>query len=370
LRGSKDASSLRPKLDSRARKTLSAVVHEYLCSGDAVPSKAVTRRYGLDVSPATVRNVMSELEEVGLLRQPHTSAGRIPTEQGLRYFVDSLLEVRSLSQKEKDELRRRYSIDHLEFEDLMRETSRMLSELSHHTALVVAPRPDLNVFGHIEFLRLGREQLLAVLVTRSGMVLNRLIATDRPISQPELECIHNYLNGLLTGLTFEEVRGRVLDELARLKGQYDALVARALELSSEVLGGSRGVQVFVEGQVHLVEQAGSFDSEKMKALFRALEEKQLLLRLLDRTMQADGIQVFIGAETASPELSECSVVASGYGLGEPGGRLLGALGVIGPTRMNYSSVISIVDFTASFVSSAIARREAQEAGASRPGSGC
>jgi heat-inducible transcriptional repressor len=351
----------------RSRKILHALVSEYIATGEAVGSRTITRRHGIDLSPATVRNVMADLEEIGLVRQPHTSAGRVPTERGLRVFIDSLLRVRSLSAEEKEQIAIRVQLDGAgDLDEIMRETSRLLSELSRHTALVLTPRPEANVFEHIEFVRLRPGELLAVLVTTTGQVHNRLVSLDgiswrpgergapgEPLEQAELERIHNYLNGLLSGLTLEQVRQKVLSELGREKNDYDQLVARALCLGAAALPESSTVELLVDGKANLLDHPAHDDREKMKALFRAVEDKQLLLRLLDKTAAADGVQVFLGAETKLVELADSAVVSVAYGTeGQP----FGALGVIGPARMNYSKVIPLVDFVARLVSGVVARR--------------
>lgn len=344
-------------LNHRARKILAAIVHEYLATGDAVGSRTVTRRHGIDLSPATVRNVMSDLEEAGLLKQPHTSAGRVPTDQGLRFFVDSLLKVRSLSDKERQELSQRYQIPTDDIESALREAAHVLADLSTHTAVLVTPRPETDVLEHVEFVRLREGQLLAVLVAKSGQVSNKIVTTPEPIAPDELERIHNYLNEILAGLTLDEVRARVQKELADERVQYQALEKKALELSQKALPEGTA-EVILSGQARLLENIAANDPaqlEKMKALFRRLEEKRLLAELLDRTQQAEGIRVFIGAETNIQELSDYTIVATSYGV-EGEGRPLGTLGVIGPTRMNYSKVITLVDFTAQLVSSVIAKR--------------
>jgi heat-inducible transcriptional repressor len=344
-------------LNNRARKILNAVVHEYLATGDAVGSRTVTRRYGIDLSPATVRNVMSDLEEAGLLKQPHTSAGRVPTDQGLRFFVDSLLKVRSLSDKERIELSQRYQIPGDDIDSTMREAAHVLAELSTHTAVLVTPRSDTDVLEHVEFMRLREGQLLAVLVAKSGQVSNKIIATAESVTTEELERIHNYLNEILAGLTLDEVRVRVQKELADERTQYQALEKKALELSQKALPDSAS-EVIVSGQARLLENIAGGDPaevEKMKALFRRLEEKRVLAELLDRTQRAEGIRVFIGAETNISELADFTIVATTYGV-EGEARPLGTLGVIGPTRMNYSKVITLVDFTAQLISGVIAKR--------------
>ena len=348
-------------LNNRARKVLAAVVQEYLATRGAVGSRTITRRHGIDISPATVRNVMSDLEEAGMLSQPHTSAGRVPTAQGLRFFVDSLLKVRGLTPRERDELRARYHLDSgEELDGALREASKVLSDLSHYTVVVSTPRLDLDVLEHLEFMRLPSGALLAVLVTRSGQVLNKLIQPPAGHSaftfgSDELERIHSYVREQLGGRTLSDVRSRIAEELSSERAQYDQLQRRALELSQQALAGPKAAsdQVIIEGQGRLLEQAGAADVDKMRALFRALEEKQLIVHLLEQTEQADGLQVFIGAETRIEELSDFSVVATSYG---PEEKPLGTLGVIGPTWMNYSKVIALVDFTAELVSGAIARK--------------
>lgn len=350
------------ELNNRARRVLAAVVQEYLATGAAVGSRTITRRHGIDISPATVRNVMSDLEEAGLLSQPHTSAGRVPTTQGLRFFVDSLLKVRGLTPRERDELRLRYQLDSAEELDVaLRDAGKVLSELSHYTVLVSTPRLEQDVLEHLEFMRLSSGALLAVLVTRSGKVQNKLIvpppgAGSAAPTADELDRIHNYIHQRLGGRTLTEVRALIEKELSSDRAQFDQLERRALELSRQAVQVPRaksGEEVIIEGQAKLLEQANPADVDKMKALFRALEEKQLIVSLLAQTEQAEGLQVFIGAETRIDELSDFSVVATAYG---PEEKPLGTLGVIGPTWMNYSKVISLVDFTAELVSGAIAKR--------------
>jgi heat-inducible transcriptional repressor len=344
-------------LNHRARKILSAIVHEYLNTGEAVGSRTVTRRYDIDLSPATVRNVMSDLEEAGLLKQPHTSAGRVPTDLGLRFFVDSLLRVRSLSAKEKEELTARYHIATDDLDTALRDATKALSELSTHTVVLVTPRPEADVLDHVEFVRLREHQLLAVLVTRSGLVQNKIVTTLEPIASDELERINNYLNHVLGGLTLDGVTTRVREELKSERVRYHELEKKALELSAQALPDGGQPEIIIEGQSRLLEGLAGDPAalDKMKALFRALEEKRHLAELLEETTRAPGIRVFIGAETHIGELSDFTVVATGYGL-EESGRHLGTLGVIGPTRMNYRRVINLVDFTAQLVNDVLGKR--------------
>ncbi len=339
-----------PDLPRRARKILHAVVAEYLQRGDAVGSRTITRRHEIGLSPATVRNVMSDLEELGLLEQRHTSAGRIPTELGLRLFIQSMLKLRGLSPREKDEIRARVSGPTAD--DMVQNASRLLSEITQHAAIIVAPDPGQARFGHLEFVPMRPGQLLAILVATDGRIENRMVSLSEPIDSARLERIHAYLNQLLAGLTLDHVRERVQRELGDDKHRYDGMVSAALRLGQQAFAGAepRPADVVVTGQANLVDPETAGDRaglDRMRDLLRALEDKSLLVQLLDRTKTADGIQVFLGADTAHAALSESSVVAQAYG---PDERPIGALAVIGPMRMNYGKVMSVVDFTADVLS--------------------
>lgn len=334
------------ELSRRAQKILHAVVTEYLQGGDAVGSRTVTRRHDLGLSPATVRNVMADLEELGLLEQRHTSAGRVPTASGLRFFIDSLLKVRGLTPREKDEIRERVTAPTPD--EVVQKASRLLSDLTHHAAVILAPDPDQQRLERIEFIPLRDGKLIAVLVTTDGRIENRLLLED--VEASRLERIHNYLNQLLSGMTIDEVRERVIRELAQDKNQYDEAVALALRLGHAVFVSQpeRSADVVITGQANLLD---GVQPDRIRDLLRTLEDKETLVRLLDRTRQADGLQVFLGTETAMQALSSSSVVAMSYG---PEETPIGALAVIGPMRMNYGKVMSVVDFTADTVSQLLA----------------
>ena len=266
-------------IGARAKKILHAVVSEYLATGEAVGSQTVTRRYGLDVSAATVRNVMGDLEEIGLLKHTHTSAGRIPTERGLRYYVDTLLRVRSLSTGEKDDIRERLTGAPGDVPEVMQRTSRLLRELSHLTVVVQAPRPESDAVAHLEFVRLREGHLLAVLETASGQVQNKLVPVDFAIDPGDLDRINNYLNELASGLTLDQLRARLMEEIASDRAAHDQLVAKALQLASAAVPAEAQAEVLVDGQSNLL--SGKADLERAKVLLRTLEEKDLLVRLLD-----------------------------------------------------------------------------------------
>jgi heat-inducible transcriptional repressor len=336
-------------IGARAKKILHAVVSEYLATGEAVGSQTVTRRYGLEVSAATVRTVMGDLEEIGLLKHAHTSGGRLPTERGLRYYVDMLLRVRSLTSGEKDEIRERLSAPG-DVPDVMQRTSRLLRELSHLTVVVQAPRPESDVVQHLEFVQLREGQLLAVIAAASGQIQNKLVPLDFALTPGDLDRINNYLNELMTGLTLEQARARLVEEVKSDRAAHDDLVNRALKLASAAVPAAPAPDVLVDGQSNLL--SGKADLERAKLLLRTLEEKDLVVRLLERTLTAPGICVFIGAEANLADLTDVSVVAAPYG---PEGRPLGTIGVIGPARMNYSRVIPLVDFTAETIGEAIGK---------------
>jgi len=336
----------------RAKKVLHAVVSEYLATGDAVGSQTVARRYALDISAATVRSVMGDLENEGLLRHPHTSAGRIPTDRGLRLYVDTLLRVRSLSASEKEDIRGRLG-PATEMQEVMQRVTRMLRELSHLAVIVQAPRPESDAVSHMEFVRLREGQLLAVIATASGQIQNKLIPIDFLLSPGDLDRVNNYLNSLVAGLTLDQMRGRVMLEIERERERSvsDPVLARALGLAAAVMPVAAAAgEILLDGQSNLVAEAA--DLERARCVLRTLEEKDQIVKLLDRTLSAPGICVFIGAEANLADLSDISVVAASYGNDE---RPLGTIGVIGPSRMNYSRVIPLVDFTADVITEILPR---------------
>ncbi len=333
-------------LNERSRRILEAIIEDHIISAEPVGSRAVTRRHPLGLSPATVRNVMADLEEMGYLVSPHTSAGRVPTEKGYRFYVDSLLQVGPLSDQERRRIETYYRLEGLRVEERLREASKVLSAISHYTGIVMAPRFTSTLFRHIEFIKLSQGKLLVVFVSQSGLVQNKIIEYPEEISPHELEQITNYLNQTLTGLSIQEVKARIVEEMAQDKALYDTLLKRALQLSSEALREEMGGQVFIEGASNILEQPEFSDVARMKRLFRTFEKKSLLVELLDKAQRAKGVQIFIGSEAEYSEIEGCSLITSTYSSRRG---TIGTLGVIGPTRMPYSMVIPIVDYTARLV---------------------
>ncbi|PLX83250.1 MAG: heat-inducible transcription repressor HrcA [Desulfuromonas sp.] len=335
------------KLNDRSRKILEAIIEDYIDSAEPIGSRTVSRRHRIGLSPATVRNVMADLEEMGYIVSPHTSAGRIPTEKGYRFYVDTLLQVRELSEQERLRIERKYRLDGLRMEERLRGAGKVLSQISHYAGIVMAPRLNTTVFRHIEFISLSRGKVLVVFVTQSGLVQNKIIEVEEEVTPRELEQITNYLNRTLSGLTIQDAKLRLIAEMAKEKALYDKLLQRALKLSQEALSDEMGGQVFIEGASNILEQPEIADMGRMKRLFRAFEQKSQLVELLDKSQRAQGVQIFIGSQSEYSELEGFSLITSTY---SNCGGAIGTLGVIGPSRMSYSLVIPIVDYTARLVS--------------------
>jgi heat-inducible transcriptional repressor len=334
------------QLSDRGKRILEAVIEDYIATAEPVGSRTVTRSHGLDLSPATVRNVMSELEEMGLLVSPHTSAGRVPTDKAYRLYVNSILEVRQIAPDNQQEIQQRCRLAGKDLAQVLHDTSRLLSTTSSYMGMVMAPRLAANVFHQIEFVKLSSRKILAIMVSQNGTVQNRLLETNEEIHPEELVRMANYLNGLLQGLTIAQVRARLLAEMQSEKVRYDAMLARALALSEQTLIDD-SPELFLEGQANILDQPEFADAGKMREVFRAFEKKSALLDLLDRAMQADGVQIFIGSESKLLKMEGMSLITSTYMTGKD---TVGVLGVIGPTRMGYGRVIPIVDYTAKLIS--------------------
>lgn len=334
------------ELSPRSRQILEAIVEDYIATAEPVGSSTVARRHAMTLSAATVRNVMANLEEMGLLTSPHTSAGRIPTEKAYRFYVDSLVALRQVTREEKQMIIRRCRQAGAGLSDILKETSRTLSSLSNYIGIVVAPSFISDVFRHIEFLHLGTRRVLAILVSSNGSVQNRLVETEEDIPQEDLVRMGNYLNDLMQGLTISQVRERIIKEMQSEKVQYDHLMSRALRISQQAVT-MEDEEIFVEGQARILDQPEFNDVRRMQDIFRAFEQKGHLLQLLNRCMTAEGVQIYIGSETPVSRSAGVSLITSRF---VTSSNTVGLLGIIGPTRMGYSNVIPIVDYTARLVS--------------------
>jgi heat-inducible transcriptional repressor len=330
-------------ISERMRQVLGIIVEDYILDAEPVGSRTISKQSNLRLSPATIRNIMSDLEELGLLYQPHTSAGRIPTEKGFRFYVDFILNVHELSHEEQQEIRSRYSNYQIEGKDLFRETCRILSSSSHYLGVVWAPRMNLVVLQHIEFVKLRRSLVLIMLVSSAGLVHNRIIEMEDDFPQSELDHLSDYLNGLLTGLTLYEVREKLLDQMKMEKNIYSWLLEQALKIGEKAFSSLDETEFFIEGRTNILSEPEFTNISRMVDLFRAFDEKATMVRLLDKVMEPRGVQIAIGSENQIQEMETCSLVVSTYGCA---GKAWGALGVIGPRRMNYSKVIPLVDYSA------------------------
>jgi len=340
------------ELNDRARDILRRIVESYVTSGEAVGSRTLSRLQDIDLSPATIRNVMADLEDAGLLYAKHTSAGRLPTDAGLRLFVDGLLEVGRLTENEREQIEAQCAANGRSVDQILSQASQSLAGLSQQVGLVVAPKADAEL-QHIEFVSLGPGRALVVMVLKNGLIENRII--DVPVGMPSSSLVEasNYLTARLAGKSLAEAQRAITDELASDKAQLDTLTSDLVKRGLATWAGPAGTgsdegALIVRGQSKLLEDVTAMDDlEKVRRLFSALETKETLLRLLDLSTDAQGVQIFIGAENELFRNTGCSMIISPYKNAEE--QVVGAIGVIGPTRMNYARIIPMVDYTANVV---------------------
>jgi heat-inducible transcriptional repressor len=333
-------------LDDRAKLLLKALVERYIADGQPVGSRTLSRASGLELSPATIRNVMSDLEELGLIVSPHTSAGRIPTARGYRLFVDTMLTVQTGQFSS-------HSLAPDQPQKVISNAANLLSSLSQFVGVVIAPRRT-SVFRHIEFLRLSDRRVLVIIVSPDGDVQNRVIFTELDYSQAQLVEASNYLNANYVGLAIEQVRERLQNEVESLRSEIAVLMQAAVNASSDVLSETKD-EVVISGERNLLSVSDfSSDMGQLRRAFELFEEKAQLMRLLDVTGQAEGVRIFIGGESQVIPFEELSIVSAPY---EVDGQVVGTLGVIGPTRMPYDRMIQIVDITSKLVSNALSHHK-------------
>ncbi len=340
-------------IDERARMLLKTLVERYIADGQPVGSRTLSRTSGLELSPATIRNVMADLEELGLIVSPHTSAGRVPTARGYRLFVDTMLTAQPLGMDavgtHATPLRDQLQPD--QPQRVIANAASMLSNLSHFVGVVTAPRKS-SVFRHMEFLRLGERRVLLILVAPDGDVQNRVLFTSRDYGQSELVEASNYLNAHYAGLAIEAVRERLASELEALRTDIAALMQAAVQAGGELSEDQD--QVVVKGERNLLEvQELGNDVGTLRQMFDMFEQKAQLMRLLDGSSRAEGVRIYIGGESQVLPFEALSVVSAPY---EVDGQVVGTLGVIGPTRMPYERMIQIVDITARLVSNALSQK--------------
>jgi heat-inducible transcriptional repressor len=335
-------------LNERSREILRHIVDAYMESGEPVGSRTISRRLAMSLSPATIRNVMADLEEAGLLYAPHTSAGRLPTERGLSLFVSGLLELGGLSQEERANIDGKCAAAGRSLADVLEDATTMLSGLSRCAGLVVAPKTERRL-KHIEFVHLGPGRALVVMVTEDGLVENRII--DVPMGLPPSSLIEatNYMSARLVGRTLNEARFGVLAELEQHRAELNALTSKVVEAGLATWAGEKkGGALIIRGQANLLDEVTALsDLERIRALFAALETKEAMVRLLEAADLAQGVQIFIGAQNELFGLAGCSVIIAPYRNSRE--QIVGAVGVIGPTRINYARIIPMVDYTAQVI---------------------
>ncbi|WP_119152918.1 heat-inducible transcriptional repressor HrcA [Caldimonas tepidiphila] len=341
-------------LDDRAKTLLKTLVERYIADGHPVGSRTLSKASGLELSPATIRNVMADLEELGLIASPHTSAGRIPTARGYRLFVDTMLTARAQvpSTEPPEVASARGQLQPDQPQRVIANAAHLLSSLSQFVGVITAPRKS-SVFRHIEFLRLSERRVLVIMVAPDGDVQNRVIFTEHNYSQAQLVEATNYLNSHYAGLTIEETRERLKTEVDALRGEIAVLMQAAVQAGSEALAENED-QVVISGERNLLTvQDFSSDLGSLRRLFDLFEQKTQLMRLLDVSSRAEGVRIYIGGESQVVPYEELSVVSAPY---EVDGRVVGTLGVIGPTRMAYDRMIQIVDITSRLVSNALSQK--------------
>lgn len=333
-------------LDDRAKLLLKALVERYIADGQPIGSRTLSRASGLELSPATIRNVMSDLEELGLIASPHTSAGRIPTTRGYRLFVDTMLTTQ----------REQFAPQILAAEQpqkVITNAAHLLSNLSQFVGVVIAPRRT-SVFRHIEFLRLSEKRYLVIIVSPDGDVQNRVIFTESDYSQTQLLEASNFLNANYAGMAIEHVRERLKTEVDQLRGEIANLMQTAVQVSSEVLNQEQD-EVVIAGERNLLSVSDfSTDMGQLRRAFDLFEQKTQLMRLLDNSSKAEGVRIYIGGESHVVPIEDLSVVSAPY---EVDGQVVGTLAVIGPTRMHYDRMIQIVDITSKLVSNALSHNK-------------
>jgi heat-inducible transcriptional repressor len=343
-------------LSERAQILLKALIENYIRDGQPVGSRTLSRDSGLALSSATIRNVMADLEELGFVASPHTSAGRIPTDKGYRFFVDTLMKLKPLRQEQIEEIERRLGVESPTGRSLVQTVSQMLSSVTHMAGLVTLPNPNYVALSQIEFVGLSENRALAIMVMDNREVQNRVVQLDRYHSPEELRRASNYLNEAFSGRSLPDVRAELLRQLHETRQHMNQLMLDAIQVAQKVFDGKteERVEYVIAGETNLMGFAELSNVDRLRRLFEAFNEKRDILQLLDSCLRADGIQIFIGQESGYRILDDISLVTAPYLLGN---KVVGVLGIIGPTRMAYERVIPIVDMTAKLLGSALNARK-------------
>ena len=336
------------ELEKRGREVLKEIIRCFIEAGEPVGSRTIAKVYPEGLSAASIRNIMSDREEMGYLRQPHTSAGRVPTDRGYRYYVNELLsgvEVPRADRAKVDEILQRSAT----LPDALSEISRLISRLTHQVGIVVSPDHTRALLRHIEFIALGPHKILAILVDRSGVIYNRIAETSEDLGQEELDRIGNYLVSEFQGKSIPEIREALLQRMQEEKARFDSLLSRAISLGTQFLEPQTGStkQIYMQGTANMLQRPDFVDMEEMRRIFETFETKGKLVKILDEVADSGDLRVIIGSEHADPSLSHVSLIASPYKVGS---QTAGVLGVLGPTRMEYARAIGLVGYISKLLS--------------------
>ncbi len=333
-------------LDERSRQILQAVIQLYISSPGPIGSRAVTKKFPFGLSPATIRNIMSDLEEMGFLRQPHTSAGRVPTDSGYRFYVDALSsEDKSANAEFAAELNRKLELLRKDVNSFIDNASRILSELSHCIGISISPNANVSSLNRIELIPYRKNQIAVVLFTDEAVIRHKIVATEHDMSRDDLSRLAGYINERFAGHTIDDIRKMIIEEMSSDRVMCDNLISRAAALCKDVFVASDS-DIFISGLSEVLNHPDFCDIERIRGLLRTIEDKQIILKLLEQISDTEGTQVIIGSENPLDEMKQFSLVAATY---REGNRPIGAIGIIGPKRMNYSQVITLVDTTAKFI---------------------
>lgn len=342
-------------MDLQAREigVLTTLIEEYIQHAVPVGSRTIAKKSNLNLSPASIRNIMADLTEKGYLEQPHTSAGRIPSAQGFRFYVDAILKYHPLPTEKRHMMAEHLGDDRLDVSELLRNASRLLSAFTQQVGMVLAPKANDIGFKHIDFVLLKPGLVMAILVVEGGIVQNKIISADPALNTDDLIKYNNYLNHLFEGRTLAQVRSQILREMDTFRQQYQSLARQALSLAQQAFATDKEREVFVEGTVNFFGHPEFSNPAKLRELLFMLEERTKLLELLDQVSKPEGISIFFGGEVAQDGFREYTLISSPY-LGQDSP--LGVVGVIGPIRMDYAKVVPLVDFTAQVISQLLRNR--------------
>ncbi|MGC7870123.1 heat-inducible transcriptional repressor HrcA [Desulfosporosinus sp. SYSU MS00001] len=339
------------QMDERKRKILRAIVQDYIATAEPVGSRTIARKFDLGVSPATIRNEMADLEELGFIEQPYTSAGRIPSDAGYRYFVDCLMDAQTLSDEDKEIIERESTKKICEIQEVVSHTSRLLSELTSLTSLVLGPQKGKSAFGKMHFLPYRPGQVIMVIVKENGVVENHIVDVGETITAEDLQKVADVFNQKMKGYSLNQVKRSMLHEIYSELSRQRNLIDNALEMLDAILDGSEEDEpIYLGGTLNMLNQPEFRDLDKVKSLFKVFEENEPLKKLL--LPHQEGLNVTIGGENTLKEFRDCSVISATY---KVNGKTIGAVGVLGPTRMDYGKVIAIVDFMTKSLTEVLAR---------------